>query len=148
MLQKKFKFVDYEGNEREETHYFNLNKAETIQWMTTTGEYTLDKVLLRISTEKNGKNIMEIFEDLIRRSYGVKSLDGRRFEKSDEIWESFYQTEAYSDLFTELVTDGKKAADFVKSILPNDIASEVNRALLENKDGIPVELRDYLPSDK
>lgn len=145
MLEKVIKFVDYDGNKREETHYFNLNKAETIQWMTTAGEYTLDKLLLRLATEKNGKRIMEIFEDLIRRSYGVKSLDGRRFEKSDEIWNNFYQTEAYSELFSELVTDGAKAAAFVNAILPANIASEVSKAMIENKDGLPVELRDYMP---
>lgn len=145
MLSRVFKYIDYDGNEREETHYFNLNKAETIQWMTTTGEYTLDKLLLRLGEERNGKRIMEIFEDLIRRSYGVKSLDGRRFEKSEELWKSFKETEAYSDLFSELVTDAKKASAFVNAIIPSDIAKEVGKTLIENKDGVPAGLRDYIP---
>lgn len=144
MLEKKIKFTDYDDNVREEVHYFNLNKSETIKWMTTTGEYTLDKVLLRLAEEKNGAKIMAIFEDLIHRSYGRKSLDGRKFEKSEEIWLDFYQTEAYSELFSELVTDAKKAAAFVNGIIPSDIAKEVTKTLQENREGIPDELKDYV----
>lgn len=145
MLEKVIKFVDFDGNKREGTYYFNLNKAETIMWLTTTGEYTLDKVLLRLSEEKNGKKIMETFEDLIRRSYGRKSLDGISFEKSEEAWKAFYQSEAYSKLFVELVTDAKAAAAFVNGIIPSDMAKEVTKTLIENKDGLPAELRDYVP---
>lgn len=144
MLTKKITFEDYDGNIRTEDHYFNLNKAEVIKWITTSGDYTLDKVLERLSKEKNGKEIMRIFEELIRLSYGRKSLDGRRFEKSEEVWNDFYQTEAYSVLFTELVTDAKKAADFVNKIIPKDLASEVEKIIAENPNGISDELKEYV----
>lgn len=144
MFEKSIKYTDYSGTERVETHYFNLNKAEVIKWMTTTGEYTLDKVLMRLAEEKNGKKIMETFEDLIKRSYGKPSLDGRKFEKNEEIWLDFYQSEAYSQLFVELVTDAQKAATFVNKIIPADIAGEVAKVMKKNKDGIPDAMRDYL----
>lgn len=140
MLTKTITYEDYDGNQRTEQFYFNLNKAEVLKWLTTGGDYTLDKVLERLSTERNGQKIMEIFEDLIRRSYGRKSLDGRKFEKSQEIWEDFYQTEAYSALFTELVTDAKKASDFINSVIPKDLANEVDKMMKENPEGIPAEL--------
>lgn len=146
MLKKTIKYTDYEENEREEDFYFNLNKAEVIKWLTTSGDYTLDKLLVRLSTERNGKKIMEIFEDLIHRSYGKKSLDGRKFEKNDDIWNDFYQTEAYSALFTELVTDGKKAADFVNEIIPKSLADEIARIVKENPEAISSELKDYVGS--
>lgn len=145
MLVKEISYVDYDGNNRTEKHYFNLNKAEVIKWLTTSGDYTLDKLVGRLSTERNGKKIMEIFEDLIRLSYGRKSLDGRKFEKSDEIWNDFYQTEAYSVLFTELVTNAKNAADFVNKIIPKDLANEVEKIMKENPEGIPAEIIN-LPS--
>lgn len=143
MLKKNIEFIDYNDQKRTEEHYFYLNKAEVIKWLTTSGDYTLDKVLERLSNERNGKKIMEIFEDLIHRSYGKKSLDGRKFEKSDDIWNDFYQTEAYSVLFTELVTDAKKAAEFVNAIIPKDLADEVEKIIRENPDGIPAEIKDY-----
>lgn len=144
MLQKTIKFTDYDGQQREGTYFFNLNKAEVIMWMTTTGEYTLDKVLLRLAEEKNGKRIMETFEDLIHRSYGQKTLDGIGFEKDDDMWKKFHQSEAYAELFVELVTDGKKAAEFVNGIIPAKMAEEVSKVLSENKDGLPAELKDYV----
>lgn len=146
MLKKSITFTDYDGNERTEEHYFNLNKSEVIKWFTTSGDYTLDKAVKRLYSERNGKKIMEIFEDLIHRSYGKKSLDGRKFEKTEEIWNDFYQTEAYSSLFIELVTDAHKAADFVNAIIPGDLANEVEKIMKENPDGIPDELKDYIPS--
>lgn len=146
MLKKTITYEDYDGVKRTEDFYFNLNKAEVIKWMTTSGDYTLDKVLERLSKERNGKKIMEIFEDLIHLSYGRKSIDGRKFEKTEEIWNDFYQTEGYSVLFTELVTDAKKAADFVNRIIPKDLADEVEKIIKENPDGIPAELRDYTGS--
>lgn len=143
MLKKTITFEDYDGNKRSEEHYFHLNKAEIIKWLTTTGDYTLDKVLERLATERNGKKIMEIFEDLIRLSYGKKSLDGRKFEKTEEIWNDFYQTEGYSVLFAELVTDAKKAAAFVNGILPKDLVDEVEKIMKDHPEGIPDTLKDY-----
>lgn len=148
MISRKIKFVDYNGVEREMEYFFHLNQAETIVWMTTTGEYTLDKLLLRLSQERNGRRIMEIFEDLLHRSYGQKSLDGIQFEKSETEWLKFKQSEGYSKLFIELVTDAKKAAEFVNGIIPADMAREVAKALNENRDGVPAELRDYIPEMK
>lgn len=143
MYAKTIKFEDFNGVKREEEHFFNLNKAEVIKWLTTSGDYTLDKVLERLSKERNGKKIMEIFEEMIKMSYGKPSLDGRKFEKTEEIWNDFYQSDAYSELFTELVTDAAKAADFVNKIIPKDLAEEVAKIIKENPDGIPAELRDY-----
>lgn len=145
MLKKIIEFTDLDGNTRQGEYYFHLSQAEVIMWMTTTGEYTLDKVLLRLSQERNGKKIMEILEDLIHRSYGRKSLDGVQFEKNEKMWMEFYQSEAYSKLFTELVFDAQKSAAFVNGIIPRDMAKEVSKALIENKDGAPAELRDYIP---
>ena len=58
----------------------------------------------------------EHFEDLILRSYGKKSLDGKQFEKSPEMSIAFQQTEAYSELVVELLSDANAAAAFVNGI--------------------------------
>lgn len=144
MLKKTINFTDMNGQPRSGEFYFNLTKAETMMWLTTAGEYTLDKVLLRLSEERNGKKIMEMFEDIIHRSYGKKSLDGVYFEKNEQLWQEFYQSNAYSEMFVELVTDAKKAADFVRAIIPSDIADEISKALKDNREGLPAGLKDYV----
>lgn len=146
MLVKKIEFEDYLGNTLTEDHCFNLNKAEVVKWSTTDGNYTLDKKLERLFKSGNGREIMETFDELIQTSYGVISLDGRRFEKSEEITRAFVQSEAYVTLFMELVSDAKKAAEFIKAIIPKDMAAEIQKIIDNNPEGIPEELRDYLPA--
>lgn len=144
MLVKKINYTDYDGNERSEEFYFNLNESEVIKFLITPGDYTLDKLVERLTKERNGQKTMEIFEELIHRSYGVKSLDGRKFVKNDQVWEDFYQTEAYNQLFKELVTDAKKAAAFVNGIIPKKMSSDISKIIAENPDSIPVEVKEYL----
>lgn len=117
MLKKTITYTDYDGNERTEDFYFNLTKAEVAEMeMSYTGG--MEKMLRKIVAEKDSKRIVEIFKDLILRSYGEKSADGKRFIKNQELRDAFAQTEAYSELFMELATDAEAAAAFVNGILP------------------------------
>jgi len=117
MLKKTIKYVDYDGVERTEDFYFNLSKAEVTEMeMSINGGLT--KLLEKIVAETDMKRIVEMFKDLILRSYGEKSLDGKRFAKSQELRDAFSQTEAYSELFMELATNAEAAAAFVNGITP------------------------------
>lgn len=144
MYTRIIKYIDFNENEQEHEAMFHLSKAEVIQWLMTDGDYTLDKKLERIAKNRNGKQIMDTFADLIERSYGEKSLDGKRFMKTPEIFAKFKETEAYSILFVELVSDAKKAAEFVNNIIPKDLADAVAKIAKENPDSLPDEYKDYL----
>ena len=120
MLKKTITYVDYEGVERTEDFYFNLNKAEVMEMQLST-DGTLTKFIQKIIAEKNVPKLVEIFKQLILKSYGEKSLDGKRFIKNDKLLEEFTQTEAYSNLFMELSTNADAAAAFVNGIIPKDL---------------------------
>lgn len=127
MLKKTFTYTDYNGVERTEDHYFNLSKAEVMEMeMSTTGG--LAEMIQRIIAAQDAPAIIKIFKDLIRKSYGVKSADGKRFQKSDELWAEFEQTEAYSMLFMELATDADAASKFINAIIPADLNKQDNAA--------------------
>ena len=117
MLKKTFTYTDYNGVERTETHYFNLSKAELVDMEATTPG-SLSEKLKRIVDGADGPEIMKFFKELIFKSYGIKSDDGRRFMKSAEISEAFSQTEAQVQLYMELVTNPEAAADFANGIIP------------------------------
>lgn len=124
MLKKNIKYVDYDGNERTEDFYFNLNKAEVIELqLGTVGGLT--KTLEKIVQEKDESRIIEYFKTLILKAYGEKSADGRRFIKSQELRDAFEQTEAYSELFMELASDAKMAAEFINGVLPKEAADAI-----------------------
>lgn len=133
MLKKTITYVDYNGNERTEDHYFNLSKAEIMEMeMSTTGG--LAEMIQKIVAAQDAPAIIKVFKDLILKAYGEKSADGKRFIKSDEISTAFSQTEAYSQLFMELATDADAAASFVNGIVPKDVQKGATSALkpLEN----------------
>ena len=117
MLKKTITYTDYNGNERTEDFYFNLSRAEiTKMELGTTGG--LSEMIQNVVKSKDVPSIIKIFEDLVLRSYGQKSADGRKFMKSKEITDDFAQTEAYSMIFMELALDDIKASEFVNGIVP------------------------------
>ena len=136
MLKETMTYVDYNGNERTEDFYFNLTEAELAEMeMSTSGG--MGDFIQRIVSEQNGPELVKIFKDLILRSVGKKSLDGRRFEKSDAIRDEFSQTEAYSDLFMKLATDGDAAARFVNGIIPKKVAKTETDVVKEFPQSLP-----------
>lgn len=119
MLKKTITYQDFNGVERTEDFYFNLNKAEVAEMeMKTPGGYA--EMLQRIAKAQDGKSIIEEFKKLVLESYGVKSPDGRRFIKNDALREEFEQTNAYPEIFMELATDAEKASEFVNGIMPKE----------------------------
>lgn len=127
MLKKTITSVDFNGNERTEDFYFNLTKAEVMEMeMSTVGG--LSEMIQKIVSAQDTPSIIKVFKDLILRSYGEKSADGKRFIKTPEMAESFSQTEAYSVLFMELATDAEAAAAFVNGIIPKPDNKSVSPA--------------------
>lgn len=118
MLVKKISYTDFDGNEREETHYFNLTRTEVVemQWSTPGG---LKALLDRIVEEQDIKEILDIIREILSKAYGVKSADGRRFDKDPALWVNFTQSLAFDELFMELMTNAGYAAEFMNSIVPD-----------------------------
>lgn len=126
MFVKTITYTDYDGVERTEKYMFNLTQAELVK-MNFSDYGKMDEILQDIIDSKDAKRIMERTEDLIDRSYGVKSEDGRRFIKNAEVLAEFKQSPAYDKFFMELATDAKACADFVNNImpeLPKDLADK------------------------
>ena len=131
MLKKLITYTDYNGVERTEPFYFNLSKAELMEMeLGVTGGMT--EMLDKIIAAKDAPSLMKTFKEMIMKSYGIKSDDGKRLIKSEELSIAFTQTEAYSVLFMELITDDKAAADFVNGIIPNEIQAEVAAQTAQN----------------
>lgn len=125
MLKKLIKYVDYDGRERSENFYFYLNKAELME-MELGVDGGMQQMIQLIIDKQDIPKIMNAFKTIILKAYGEKSPDGRRFIKSEALSTAFSQTEAYSNLYMELVTDAKAAAAFINGIVPEEVAQAVN----------------------
>lgn len=120
MLKKSITYTDYNGETRTEDFYFNLTKAELAE-MELSSDGGMQAYIEKIVNTHNNKELVQLFKDLILKSYGEKSLDGRRFIKNDELRDAFSQTEAYSELFMELASNADAASAFVNGIVPQNI---------------------------
>lgn len=120
MLKKTITYKDYNGIERTEDFYFNLTQTELMKWdLKTPGG--LAAKLEKITQKFDVPSLTEFLEDLIDKSYGIKSEDGVRFIKDPDLSKMFRQTEAYDQLFIELFSNEKKTADFINGILPKEL---------------------------
>lgn len=125
MYTKKIKCQDFNGNEYERPYYFNLSEAELIE-MNLSKEGGLEAYVGRIMNAGSTPELAALFKELILKSYGEKSDDGRRFIKKDPVRgrlaDEFEQTNAYSALFMELATNTEEAIKFFNGIVPQGIA--------------------------
>lgn len=130
MLKKTITYEDYNGITRKEDFLFNLTKTELMKWNLKTPGGLAAK-LERITQKFDVPELTSFIEDLIDNAYGIKSDDGVRFIKDEKLSTMFRQTEAYDQLFVELLSDEKKTAAFINGILPKALMEEVAK---QNKD--------------
>jgi hypothetical protein len=128
VLKKTVTYEDFSGQEVTEDLFFHLTQAELIE-MQMSEKDGLDAVLQRIIEAEDGKSIIAEFKKIILAAYGVKSEDGRRFIKTQELRDAFESSEAYSTLFMELVTDAEKAAEFTNGIVPAKVVEQATAAI-------------------
>lgn len=134
MLKKSITYEDFEGNTHTETFYFNLSKPELIELEVENKEGFQAWIQKMVEGEDN-KSIVAIFRKIVLMAYGEKSEDGKRFIKSPEMSEAFSQTNAYNELFMELITNESTIADFIINVMPKDLVSQVDvKAVLQTAD--------------
>ncbi len=124
MLKKTVTYEDLNGNTVIEDFYFNLSKAELLE-MELSEKNGYSDMLKSIIAANDNAALVRIFKQLLLSAYGVKSDDGKRFIKSQELREAFEQSPAYSDMFMELATNEQVALAFMKGLVPADIAAEI-----------------------
>lgn len=123
MITKTIPYTDFNGKSRIEDFNFHLNKAELLE-LDASYEGGWNAHLRRIVNANNNLEIYNTMKDFILRAFGIKSEDGRRFMKSDDIRRSFEESPAFEILLMELCLGpdpAKAAADFINGVVPADM---------------------------
>lgn len=136
MLKREITYEDFNGDTVTEVFYFNISKPELVE-LEVEYERGFSGMIEKIIEEKNSKELVKRFKEIVLMAYGKKSDDGKRFIKSEELREEFSQTAAYSELFMELATNDEAAATFLRGILPRDVAEAVDKAADQDKPTLP-----------
>ena len=137
MLKKTVNYVDFDGNNRTEDLYFNLTRTELIEVAMDLPEAVNEVVgddpakmsdeaaAQRLLGALGGKGIIEFIKKIVLKSYGIKSADGRRFEKSEAITTEFSQTLAYDTVMTEMLTNETAASNFINAVIPSEMVNKI-----------------------
>ena len=122
MIKETMTYKDFNGEERTDDFYFHLS---TLEWLRMDKKYGGIREFIRKAVKDGDEYaILNMLEDMVKSSYGEKSLDGARFVKNEELVERFTQTEAYSDMLIGFFTDTQKGIDFFNRLMPEDIKTE------------------------
>lgn len=128
MLKKTITYNDLDGNPITEDFYFNLSKAEIAEWKLRAikdGKDSLDEVLQKVKEAKDGAVVIDMFKEVITKSIGRRSEDGKRFIKDQDTIDAFMQSDAYSVFIMELFTDPSFSSAFVNAVLPADLVTKI-----------------------
>lgn len=138
MITRTIEYVDYDGNQRKEKHYFNLTQFEATEIAVEIPDDIVEDLesdaanpenrvtTARNLTEKLGKKgVMDFIKNIVLKSYGVKSPDGKRFIKSEQLTTEFSQTLAFSSFMMRLMTDDEEASRFINGVIPPELAANM-----------------------
>lgn len=112
--------------------WFNLNKADVVK-MHLTLDGGFDGFLEKLKSDPDVKSVMEVFDELILRSYGKRTPEGK-FVKSRELSQEFAASDAYSELFLKLLDNEDNFANkFIEGVLSVS-PDKINEIIESNPD--------------
>jgi hypothetical protein len=132
MQSKTIKFEDYNGVERTVVTWHNLSQAQIIKLQM---EYNgkLEEVLNDAIATKNMPVVLELFEKIIVRSFGIPAGDGLHFDNSPEVQKKFRTSAAYEALEFELLTNPEAAENFIVNLLPAKMMKKAKEEIEHKK---------------
>jgi hypothetical protein len=141
MLKQNITYTDFNGTKRTEDLYFNLSEFELVE-LQAGSEKGIQADLQEAINNKDIRALLAFIKMLVNKAYGIKSEDGRHFDKSEEITRRFENSALYSDLLLHLFEDeGARAEKFITGLMPKDL---IERATARTQ-AQSAEAQGYLP---
>ena len=141
MLKKTVTYIDYNGTERTEDFYFNMNQVEAIEleYGAIPGKRLTD-MLVEMSNTSDAVTIITLLKEFLLKTYGEKSPDGNQFVKNKDIRDAFEQSPAFPKIYLELATNAEYAAEFITGVIPSEVRAELGP---DPKQAILDKMKDY-----
>lgn len=118
MYKHPITYTDFNGTERTEDFHFHLSAPEVVRLEAEVGT-NLEAHTKTLAANGEAEPLLAFLEKIILMSYGVKSTDGRSFKKSPEIRQEFEYSQAYAELFVQIIKDPSLARKFAEGIVDN-----------------------------
>lgn len=119
----KVNYTNLDGNTVEETLLFHMSSRDWIKAdadKKPTGGY--DKFIEdNISDEQTDPvKVLTVLEDIVKRSYGFRSEDGKKFVRDPAKTEEFMDSLAYDAFLDDMLIKPGMSQDFIKNVLPRN----------------------------
>lgn len=155
MIKQMVQWEGFDGKQTTRTVYFNLTRFEIAHDMELEVLEQRFKAFQEdvIGDEKRDmtppeiREMLDIFKVLIKHAYGVRSQDGKRFVKNEEIWNEFVETGAFDAFVWYMFEDPNRADAFMKGIWPKEIQEAAAKVREERPDLKPVPEIDPMDAD-
>lgn len=133
MFKIKQKYTDFDGNEREETLYFNFTEPQLRQFLIEEPRFS-EKNLAEFAATKDMNMMLDAIQALLIAAYGEKTSDGRSFVKNPQIRERFEGSAAFAQLMDDLMYHGDEAMieSFLINIFPKKFAESIRENITKS----------------
>lgn len=118
MIKRTITFEDsFTGEQLTRDFFFHLTKADIIRIVGRDREGDWEKYVKNIAESNDTDRVLDFIELIIKQSVGKKTPEGT-FIKPKEFAEEFIASDAYGELFIELVQDEDAARRFFEGVAP------------------------------
>lgn len=130
MYKKTVEYKDYDGVQKVEDCWFHLKRTDlmeiaanlpeeiTEEFAGVNANSNKDDIGHKIYEMLGRAGVMKFVKDLILKSFGIRSRDGKSFEKSEEISYKFSQTLAFEQLYFDMITKDEVLGEFLEMVIP------------------------------
>lgn len=115
MYKHTVNYVDFNGNERKEDLYFHLTSVEVLRIEAEVGKDLQDHIKELVDNQ-DLNSLLAFLEKMLLNSYGKKTSDGRAFHKDKRIRDEFEYSQAYAEVFEDLMNDPELAKKFGENL--------------------------------
>lgn len=125
MLKKTIEYTNFNDEEKTMEAYFHLGKADIAR---ISADPTVLEDMKRATETNNTKLMLACIERLVRLAYGVRSEDGERFVKTQEVQDAFIQSAAYEEFLADLLGGtGANFSKFMTAVFPEKMMKELTK---------------------
>lgn len=118
MFTDKITYEDYNGNTVTEEVFFNISKMEMLTLDAEHGG-AYGEYLQKIAETEDMKALLDAFKQIVKIAYGVKSEDGKKFVKSEEVFKDFEDSPLYDEFMMKLMMEEEYAMKFILGAMPS-----------------------------
>lgn len=115
MFKHTITYDDFNGNERKEDFYFHLSTPEVVRLEAKFGA-SIEDYTRTMTEQQDLEQMLDFLESIILSSYGRKTTDGKSFIKNQQLRTEFEYSQAYAELFEEILLNKELAVKFGEGV--------------------------------